>query len=147
MIVVRALYGLKYSGAEFISHLAESLYYLGYRPTKEDPDVHICPAVKPNGDKYYKYILCYVAVLCLSILPDITMTGIQQTFKLKDNKVEEPTVYIGSGSTKMMNDSNHEFWEMSSDTYCAAAVKNVEECLKKKGLRLSTKCVTPLQSG
>ena len=36
---------------------------------------------------------------------------------------------------------------MSLDTYCAAAVKNVEECLNKKGLRLPTKCVTTLQSG
>ena len=76
------------------------MYDLGYRPTKADPDVHICPAVKPNGDKYYEYVLCYVDdVLCLSIHPDITMKGIQQTFKLKDDKVEEPTVYLGAGLT------------------------------------------------
>ena len=36
---------------------------------------------------------------------------------------------------------------MSLDKYCASAVKNVEECLNKKGLRLQNKCVTPLQSG
>ena len=36
---------------------------------------------------------------------------------------------------------------MSSDKYCATMVKNVEESLKKKGLRLPSKCVTPLKHG
>ena len=57
-------------------------------PTKADPDIHICLAVKPNGFKYYEYVLCYVDdVVCLSTRPDITMKGIQKTFNLKDNKV------------------------------------------------------------
>ena len=75
------------------------------------------------------------------------MKGIQRKFKLKDDKVEEPTVYLGAGLTKMKKKSNHECWAMYLDKYCAAAVKNVEEFLNKKGLRLPTKFVTPLQSG
>ena len=39
MLVVRALYGLKSSGAAFRALLAETLYDLNYRPTKADPDV------------------------------------------------------------------------------------------------------------
>ena len=39
MIVVRAFYGLKSSGAAFRSLLAETLYNLGYTPSKADPDV------------------------------------------------------------------------------------------------------------
>jgi hypothetical protein len=33
---------------------------------------------------------------------------------------------------------------MSSDKYVSAAVKNVEETLKKKGLQLPSKCYTAL---
>jgi len=39
MLVVRALNGLKSSGAAFRALLAETLYNLNYRPTKADPDV------------------------------------------------------------------------------------------------------------
>ena len=49
MIVVRALYGLKSSGVAFRALLAETLYDLGYLPTKADPDVWIRLAVKANG--------------------------------------------------------------------------------------------------
>jgi hypothetical protein len=38
-------------------------------------------------------------------------------------------------------------WTMTSDNYVAAAVKNLEERLAKQGLRLPSKCVTPLASG
>ncbi len=39
MIVVRALYGLKSSGALFRSMLANTLWDLSFRPTYADPDV------------------------------------------------------------------------------------------------------------
>ena len=39
MIIRKALYGLKSSGAAFRAHLSETLYYLSYTPTKADPDV------------------------------------------------------------------------------------------------------------
>ena len=67
MLVVRALYGLKSSGAAFRALLAETLYDLNYRPTKADPDVWLRPAVKPDGFEYYELVLCYVDdVLCMS---------------------------------------------------------------------------------
>ena len=53
MMVVRALYGLKSSGAAFREFLAETLYDLGYRPSMEDPDVWIRPYIKEkDGFKY-----------------------------------------------------------------------------------------------
>ena len=39
MIVRKALYGLKGSGAAFRAHLAEKLHYIGFVPTRADPDV------------------------------------------------------------------------------------------------------------
>jgi len=39
MIIARALYGLKSSGAAWRSTLAQTMEALGYRPTQADPDV------------------------------------------------------------------------------------------------------------
>jgi hypothetical protein len=148
MLVVRALYGLKSSGAAFRAFLAETLYDIGYTPSKADPDVWMRPAIKGNGFKYWEYVLCYVDdVLSISDDPKRTLLGIQKKFKLKDDKMEPPSVYLGAGLSKMENVLGDECWAMSSDQYCAAMVKNVEETLGKKGLRLPSKCVSPLKHG
>jgi Reverse transcriptase (RNA-dependent DNA polymerase) len=97
MIIKKALYGLKTSGAAFRSHLAETLYELNYTPTKADPDVWIRPGIKPDGFEYYEMVLVYVDdVLCISHDPEATMKGIQGTFKLKDDKIEKPTMYLSA---------------------------------------------------
>ena len=54
MLVVRALYGLKSSGAAFRAFLAEYLHDIGYRPSLADPDVWMRPAVKENGFQYWE---------------------------------------------------------------------------------------------
>ena len=56
MIIKRALYGLKSSGAAFRAMLADTIWDLGYRPSKADPDVWSKPATKANGFKYYEMI-------------------------------------------------------------------------------------------
>ena len=43
-IIVRALYGLKSSGAAFRNHLAECMYNLGYKSCLADPDLWYKPA-------------------------------------------------------------------------------------------------------
>jgi hypothetical protein len=96
MIIKKALYGLKSSGAAFRAHLAETLYDLNYKPSKGDPDVWIRAATKPNGFEYYEMTLVYVDdILCVSHDPRATMSGIQATFKLKDDRVEKPETYLG----------------------------------------------------
>lgn len=60
MIIARALYGLKSSGAAWRAKLTETMRTMGYVETQADPDVWIKRAVKPNGQEYY----CYMVVLC-----------------------------------------------------------------------------------
>ena len=145
---MQALYGLKSSGAACRALLAETLHDLNYMPLWVDPDVWLQPAVNVNGFEYYKYVLCYVDdVLCISGDPMITMKGIQGKFKLKGDKIEEPDIYLGAKMSKMTNVNGIECWAFSSDQYCAAVVSNVESILEKKGLRLPSKCVTPLSCG
>ena len=148
MIIVRDICGLKSSGAAFRALLAEVLYDMGYRPSYADPDVWMRPGIKSNGFEYWEYVLCYVDdVLSISDNPLKTMKQVQSKFKLKDDKIEEPTNYLGADLSKMINEDGDECWAMSSEKYCTAAVSNVEEVLKKKGLRLPSKCTSPLSSG
>ena len=60
-------------------------------------------------------------------------------FNLKDDKMEKPDVYICADLSTMDNEKGYKCWAMSSDKYCAAMVKNVEDTLANKGLRLPTK--------
>ena len=60
MIISRALYGLKSSGAVWRGKLAETLMLLGYKSYEADADVFMKRDIKPNGYLYYKYMLCYV---------------------------------------------------------------------------------------
>jgi hypothetical protein len=70
VISVRALYGLKSSGAAWRAHLAASLISLGYTSCLADPDVWIRPALKDNGTPYYEYLIDYVNdVLSISQAP------------------------------------------------------------------------------
>ena len=147
MIIVRALYGLKSSGAAFRSLLAEKIYEDGFRPSKADGDVWLRPAVKANGKKYYEYILTYVDdVLGISENPKM-LECIGVHFKLKNDSIEEPETYLGANISKMVNCEGTECWCMGADDYCSAAVATVEDYLKEKGLRLPSKCPTPMNHG
>ena len=101
------------------------------------------PAVKADDFEYYEVVLCYVDdVLCVSADPRATLEGLQTTFKLKDDKIEEPEMYLGAQLGHLTVDGIR-CWTMSSEKYVLAAVRNVEESLAKHGLRLPTKCYTP----
>jgi hypothetical protein len=96
--------------------------------------------VKPEGFEYYEYVLCYVDdVLYISHNPIETMKGIQEVFKLKDDKIEEPKDYLGFGIEKMANENGTVCWAINSETYCKAAVQNVEEKLAKEGKQSTIK--------
>jgi Reverse transcriptase (RNA-dependent DNA polymerase) len=143
-IIKKALYGLKSAGAAFRSLLADTLADTGYKPTKADPDVWLRPAVKANGFEYYEMVLCYVDdILAISHDPRPTLIALTSTFKLKDDKIEPPDVYLGAQLGRMQAKSV-ESWTMSAEKYVNASVKNVEESLGKRGLRLATKVFTPL---
>ena len=51
MLIKKALYELKSSGAAFRTHLAETLYDLQFMPLQADPDIWRRPAVKEDGFK------------------------------------------------------------------------------------------------
>ena len=137
MLVKNTLYELKGSGAAFRALLAETMDEMSYRPRYSDPYLWLRLAVKPDGFEDYEYILSYVDdVLCISHKPQKSMKRIQEDFKLKDDKLEPPDVYLGATLADMKLESGKYCWTMLPEKYVKAAVSNVEEDLARSGKRL-----------
>jgi len=132
VLIVRALYGLKSSGAAWRAHLANTLQQLGYKSCLADPDVWYRPAVKENGFKYYEYVLVYVDdLLVLSHQGDKTMKALEDFYRLKDG-FASPTRYLGAEvkGWNFPSDSSKKYWALSSAQYINEAIKNIEAHLK-----------------
>ena len=118
VLIVRALYGPNSSGAQWCDHMASTLREGGFVSCKGDPDVWMRPKVKPNGDKYWEYVLYYVDDnLCIS--HDV-MDYLASKYTLKKGSVKEPgDAYLGAEVKKWTIDGAENpskvRWAMSSD--------------------------------
>ena len=151
-LIVRALYGLKSSGARWRDHMSATLREASYVSCKADPDVWMRPACKKTGEKYYEYVLIYVDdILCISHDPMKTMSHLQNTYRLKDGTVKEPDTYLGAQFGKYYipgsDDPTKPRWSMSSDKYVTQAIKDVEAELEKVDQCLPNRVSTPMSAG
>ena len=121
VVIVRALYGLKSSGARFREHMANTLWTMGFVSTKADPDVWIRKGCKPNGDKIYEYVLCYVDDILFGGLDSkLFMKTLSDTYKLKEGSVKEPDTHLGADISKYTITGGEQVvncYSMSSDSY------------------------------
>ena len=148
MIIKKALYGLKSSGAAWRALFATTLTDLGYTSTKADPDVWIRAQVKPDGFEYYEMVLVYVDdIMVLSHDTKPTMAAIAELYRLKADSVGEPTRYLGANVGKYQLPDGRECWSMSGRDYVKNAVKNVEDVLAREGMKLRTKVERPMPNG
>ena len=147
VVIVRALYGLKSSGARWRDHMAATLRENGYQSCYADPDVWMKANTKPDGFKYWEYVLCYVDdVLVISHDPQKVMDYLNSRYTMKEGSVKEPDEYLGAQIRKY-NVDGKEVWSMSSDLYVKRAVADVEMELSYIGQTLRNKVSTPLSSG
>ena len=131
MIIARALYGLKSSGAAWRAKLAETLQTLGYTSTESDPDVWLKRSCKPNGMEYYSYMLVYVDdVLHISHDPSIDMGRLNDIYRLKDG-TGEPDRYLGANVEKVQLEDGRMAWSMTCTDYLKGAIQNVDTILKE----------------
>jgi len=152
VLIVRALYGLKSSGARWRDHMANTLREANFVGCKADPDVWMRPNVKPNGDKYWEYVLVYVDdVLVMSHDPKAVMTHLETRYTLKAGSVKEPDAYLGAEVKKHYvqdsDDPSKVRWSMSSDLYVKRSVAEVERELLQVGDKLRTRVTTPMSAG
>jgi Reverse transcriptase (RNA-dependent DNA polymerase) len=148
VLIVRALYGLRSSGAMWRQHMANTLTAADFQSCKADPDVWMRPAMKGNGEKYYEYVLCYVDdILCCSERPKLIMDYLASVYTLKAGLVKEPDVYLGADVKKFAIGVDQSAWGISPDLYCKTTVKEVERKLAEIGQKLATRVSTPMSSG
>jgi hypothetical protein len=148
-LVVRALYGLKSSGAAWRAMLAQSLSDMGYQSTRADPDVWIRAAFKPDGFEYYEMVLVYVDdILHLSHDIKPTMDALRRLYELKPESCGPPTRYLGANVGKYQLEDGRMSWSMSAREYVKNAVKNVEEeLLQENHEGLKSKADRPYPAG
>jgi len=152
-IIVRALYGLKSSGARWRDHMAAILRELGFISSKADPDVWMRKGRKPCGFLYWEYALCYVDdILVLSHQPKSVMDAIAQRVTLKTGSVKPPDSYLGADIFQVtIHDGNQSLpmkkvWAMSATEYVKRAIQEVERELSLQNAYLPKKVETPLSS-
>jgi Reverse transcriptase (RNA-dependent DNA polymerase) len=148
--VVRALYGLKSSGASWRAMFNNSILEMGFKPSIADPDVYLRAFAKPDGFKYYEYILVYVDdVLIISHAPEAHLKVIQANYELNPTSVGPPNRYLGADVEKVTrpgDPTGQEYWSFSANTYVRNAVKNVKILLQEEGRGLKSTAKTPFPS-
>jgi hypothetical protein len=152
VLIVRALYGLKLSGAAWHDHFAANLHDMNFQPSYADPDVWMRAAVKPNGDKYYEYILVYVDnLLILSHETSTIVNAIKKLYCLKDDVIGPPKTYLGAQvkQTALPFDTSKMQWAVSAEQYIKNAITAIEHKLARDGMKLNSRkyASTPLSNG
>jgi hypothetical protein len=145
LIVTRALYGLKSSGAAWRADLAATLRDLTFASTKADPDVWI-----RNSGTHYDMVLVYVDdILIFAKDPKVTMNELGKMYELKPDSVHEPDIYLGADMEKVQLPSGKVEWAMGSKTYVRNAVKVVEALIAEDDpeAKLKTTARNPFPSG
>jgi hypothetical protein len=148
-VIIKALYGLKSSGAAWRAMFAGTLQDLQYKSSLADPDVWLRPAIKGTGEHYYEYIFVYVDdILVISMTPERTMSTLATFYRLKENSVAKPSVYLGAQirEHRLPDNPSKLMWSMSAEKYLKEALRNLDSLLSKEGKRLPTKIVTPLSN-
>ena len=148
MVVTRALHGLKSASASFRSYMASKLDDMGFKSSVADPDAWMRPAKKASGDEYYEYALMHVDdILAMSMKPEHIMECIKSVFKFKGDKYEKPSNYLGGLLSEKKSLSGATCWSMTSVEYVNAAIKNVEEAVQKRSMRIPINPLTPMVQG
>ena len=148
--VIRALYGLKSSGAAWRAMFNATVLEMGFVPTIADPDVYRKPSAKENGFKYYEYILVYVDdVLIISHNTATHLESIQAQYELNPTSIGPPSRYLGADVRKVTrpgDPTGREYWSLSANTYVKNAVRNVKLLLQGDGRNLKSTAKSPFSS-
>ena len=140
MKLVRALYGLKSSGASWRKMFKDFIEgELGFKPSTMDSDMYYRRCKAGDGSEYYELLLVYVDdVLCVSHAPREVLKKIGQRFLIKDDKIEEPKIYLGADIEKFQLKNGKTAWSIHSKTYVKNAVETVQRLLAEDGRQLKT---------
>lgn len=132
-VIVRALYGLKSSGATFCQFLAQCMNHLGFTPCKADPDLWFKKMWRPGyKEPYYAYMPLYVDdCLCMAHYATAILNELDKYFMMKPGSIGDPDIYLGAKLRKVQLPSTLWPWSMSSSKYVQDLCKSVEDYIKQ----------------
>ena len=121
---------------------------LEYRPCYADPDLWMRMGVTKRGKKYYKYVLLYLDD-CLTIGEDAIaqLKQIDKYFPMKEESIGPPKLYLGPKLNEVELPNGVTAYAMSMSRYAQEAISNLEKRLRKKGLALPKKVMSPFTTG
>ncbi len=138
LIVTRALYVLKSSGAAWRADLAASLRDMKFISSQTDPDVWI-----RSAGTHYDMVLIYVDdILVFAKDPRTTMNEPDKLYKLKPESVHEPDIYLGANMEKVQLPNGKVEWSMGSKTYVKNAIRVVEALIMEEDPEAKLKSTT-----
>jgi hypothetical protein len=126
---------------------AETLSDLQFNSSLADPDVWLRPAMKKNGEQYYKYIFVYVDdLLIISEKINEIIKTLSDSYRLKNDSISKPTSYLGA-EIRVFRDPDCpsvEMRSMSANKYLKEAIGNVDRDLEWLSYKLPIRVNTPL---
>lgn len=135
-MIVRALYELKSSGAEWKKTFADYIRHtLGFEPCiGADDNVYLQAEKDEAGNVYYSYLIVYVDdVLCIHKSPNKVLNMINRDYRLKEPP-ECPTMYLGTDISKCyVGDeiSGPKCWAMSAYSHVKKALEVVNDRMRE----------------
>ena len=137
--IVRALYGMKSSGAAWRDMLSSYIKYeMGFQMCLADNDIWYHADTKNDGTKYYSYICIYVDdILICSQNTHEYMTKIGSKFLLKPESIKEPNVYLGADFKKKTLDDGSDLWITGANSYLKEALRISDGLLNKHGMKVN----------
>ena len=132
LIVDRALYGLRSSGASWRNMLSKTLQDdFGFEATRADPDVYRRAATH-DGFEHYECVFVYVDdLLILSKQPMDWIKKLGAIYDLKEDSVGPPDTYLGAQIGKTQLPNGFTAWHMEADKY-------VKNAIDRKSTRLNS---------
>ena len=145
-LITRALYGSKSASCSWRRVISSVIEALGFKMCRADNDVWMKAGTNAAGADVWEYVLVYSDdLLIIAKDPETVASYIDQHCKLKKGSVKKPDQYLGANVGELDFGDGTKAWYMSSDSYCKAAIQNIETWLNKRGELLPTRtaCVFP----
>jgi hypothetical protein len=137
---VRALYGLKSSGASWRAHIAHTLSDMCFVPSHGDPDAWMCQAFdQMTKASYWEYIIVYVDdLLDIGMEPRATLNMLDSDYNYVLKDCGPPTRYLGASIGTYDLDDQTKCFFMYPDQYLANAITVFQANLQKHNIKLNS---------
>ena len=141
--IVRALYGMKSSGAAWRDMISTFLKYeMKFNMCEADNDIWFkrdnYSDKDSNSGAYYTYICIYVDdILICSERPERYMNQFNERFNLKKGSIKSPDIYLGADFRKKRLDNGKHIWITGCNSYIKEALRIADGILDGSGIKVA----------